>query len=496
MGIYISNYRDRLDISYLLYNTQRPIVNTKLAKYIHTDVLPCGENAVVMIGCYTGQNSDDSIIFNQSSIDRGLFRSTTFKKWDSKIEKNQSTSQDDMFMKPDISKLESIKQISYDKLNDKGYVPEETEVENNDVIIGKVTPIQRDKAGKTMKDSSLVYKSNERATIDRVFTNIQDAEGYDMIKIRTRSERIPKVGDKYCSRHGQKGTIGLTLHESDMPFTEEGIVPDLIVNANAIPSRMTIAQLLECLVGKIAAVKGCEMDATSFSDVDIEGLKDELQKLGYDRNATETMYNGMTGQKFKIPIFIGPTYYQRLKHLVSDKMHCLTSSHKVLTTTGWRHIYDISKMDKVATLNRKENKIEYHNPLEIHRYENGEKKLLYHIKNRNIDTITTEGHRMLVDGELVEVRNIIGKKKYRNMYGEFEVDHDTQVKKYYSNQNVYCLTVPNEVFYVKNKDLEYWTGNSRARGSVTMLTRQPCEGRSKDGGHKCGESSILPQRAN
>lgn len=683
MGFYSSNYRDRLDISYILYNTQKPLVNTKIAKYVHTDILPCGENAIVALACYSGLNQDDSLIYNQTSIDRGLFRSTSLKKWMCKIEKNQSTSQDDIFMKPDVTKLTGTRHAVYDKLNDKGYVPEETLVENGDVIIGKVTPIQpAPGSNKCFKDSSEIYKSQEPAIIDRVFTGIYDSEGYEMIKIRTRSERIPKIGDKFCcfasdhdiltisgwkkvneitlndkvaclingntleyknpthlqeydydgqlykiksnqidlvvtpnhrmyvgnrtgsnykiinaediygkrvtykknvenyispnpirefriqgvddlpdlildiepwltffgiwiaegctlrdwgvsfathkqrvknaleqtclqmniiihkhkdklnddiknawcindkrlvsyfkplsvgainkslpdwvwnlnqnqcqiliqgmllgdghtmengtcrydtsstqladdfqrlclhagwscnklikyeagheattsygevikstkdayrltiitkqnnplvnknikqdgtgrhdswinfdndelkntiknkvfccsvpgdgviyvrrngyvtwcgqSRHGQKGTIGLTMSQSDMPFTKEGISPDLIVNPQAIPSRMTIAQLIECLMGKVGAIKGMEVDGTSFNEIDIEKVKDMLENLGYERNATEFMYNGMTGQRLRIPIFIGPTYYQRLKHLVMDKMH-------------------------------------------------------------------------------------------------------------------------------------------------------------------------------
>ena len=686
MGFYSSNYRDRLDISYILYNTQKPLVNTKIAKYVHTDILPCGEQAVVALACYSGHNQDDSIVFNQTSIDRGLFRSISLKKWTCKIEKNQTTSQDDIFMKPDVSKLIGTRHAVYEKLNDKGYVPEETLIENGDVIIGKVTPIQpAPGSNKCFKDSSEIYKSQESAIIDRVFTGIFDNEGYEMIKIRTRSERIPKIGDKFCcytsdhdvltsngwkkineitlndkiaclinndtlqyqnpteiqeydyeeqlyyiksnqidlvvtpnhrmyvgnrnginykihkakdiygkrltykknvenynpinpmdkfkipgiegndklqdlfvdiepwltffgiwiaegctlrdwgvsfathkkrvkdaleevclqmklsihkhkdklndeeknawcisdkrlvayfkplsidavnkslpdwvwnltlsqcqtlikgmllgdghtmingtcrydtsstkladdfqklclhagfscnklikykaghksvtsygetiksttdayrltiitaqnnplvnknikangslrhdswinfnndelansiknkvfcctvpgdgiiyvrrngyvswsgqSRHGQKGTIGLTLSQSDMMFTKDGISPDLIVNPQAFPSRMTVAHLIECLFGKVGAIKGMEVDGTSFNEIDIEKIKDLLENLGFDRNGTEYMYNGITGQRLQIPIFIGPTYYQRLKHLVMDKMH-------------------------------------------------------------------------------------------------------------------------------------------------------------------------------
>jgi DNA-directed RNA polymerase II subunit RPB2 len=190
-----------------------------MAKYVHTDILPCGENAVVMIGCYTGHNQDDSIIFNQTSIDRGLFRSTSLKKWSSKIEKNQSTSQDDIFMKPDQSKLTGARHAVYDKLNDKGYVPEETLVENGDVIIGKVTPFKPEDSSSTKcyKDSSEIYKSQEPAIIDKVFTGIYDSEGYEMIKIRTRSERIPKTGDKFCSRHGLTLTRNRRLWNREVP---------------------------------------------------------------------------------------------------------------------------------------------------------------------------------------------------------------------------------------------------------------------------------------
>jgi DNA-directed RNA polymerase beta subunit len=198
MGWYATNYRDRADISYILYHTQTPLINTKLSKYIHTDILPCGENAIVMAGCYTGHNQDDSIVFNQTAIDRGLFRSSSLKKWSSKIEKNQSTSQDDLFMKPDQSKLAGTRHAVYDKLNDKGYVPEETTIVNGDVIIGKVTPIQpAPGSNKCYKDSSEIYKSGEPAIIDKVFLTT-DSEGSDMIKMRTRSIRIPKIGDKYC----------------------------------------------------------------------------------------------------------------------------------------------------------------------------------------------------------------------------------------------------------------------------------------------------------
>lgn len=781
LSIYSSNYRDRLDISYILYNVQKALVNTKISKYVHTDILPCGEQAVVAIACYTGHNQDDSIIFNQSSIDKGLFRSISLKKYISKVGKNQSTSQDDIFMKPDITKLTGTRHAIYDKLNDKGYVPEETHIENGDVIIGKVTPIQpAPGSNKCFKDSSEIYKSIENAIIDKVFTGIYDSEGYEMIKIRTRSERIPKIGDKFCcfdsehdiltfngwkkinkinlndkiaclingdtleyknplaiqeydydgrmykiksnqidlivtpnhrmyvgnkngknyeiilaediygkkltykknvenynpqnpikefkingiddlpdlifdielwlkffgiwiahgciissnddlklvidnqkvkeilicifqtmnikhtiykddinnnskdtfritdtrivkyfeqlefknktlpiwiwnltqiqsqilidgillnndiysydtsstqfaddfqrlclhagwscdkilksntitssdeiiestkniwrltvittqnnplvneninvdgtnrqdtwinfdndelknsiknkvyccsvpddgviyvrrngysvwcgqSRHGQKGTIGLTLSQSNMPFSEDGISPDLIINPQGIPSRMCVGHLLECLFGKAGALMGMEVDGTSFNDMDIEKVKDILEKYGYERNATEYLYNGMTGQKMYTPIFIGPTYYQRLKHLVMDKMHCMRADlTDVLTIDGWKKYDEFTKDDLIATLI--DNKLVYEKPKEIYYYPNFNDKL-YHISNSNIELDVTLEHRMWVSKLVKEpeetqlydfeyAKDIIGKERRYKKDAEWDV---------------------------------------------------------------------------
>lgn len=235
MGIYATNYRDRADISYILYNTQRPLVTTRSQKYYYTDKIPYGENAIVAIMCYSGYNQEDSVIMNQSAVDCGFMRCTSLKKYQTTIQKNQSTSQDDVFRKPDKTKVVGMKLASYDKLNEDGIVPEETRIENNDVIIGKISPIQPiGNSTKTFKDSSEIYKAHVSGAIDRVWTKIYNAEGYEMRKVRIRSERIPHIGDKTCSRHGQKGTIGITLPASDMPFTKNGIQPDLCVNPNAI----------------------------------------------------------------------------------------------------------------------------------------------------------------------------------------------------------------------------------------------------------------------
>ena len=973
MSLYASNYKVRFDITYILYNVQRPLVNTKASKYIHTDILPCGENCYVMIGCYSGYNQDDSIIVNQTAIDRGLFRSISLKKWDSKIERNQSTSQVDVFRKPEPETLVGSRHANYDKLNDKGFTDEETEIENGDVIIGKVTPIQPiPGSNKHFKDSSTIYKSHEKAIIDKVIYGIQNAEGYDMIKIRTRSERVPKIGDKYCcttsdhevltesgwkfineitledkvatlqngntleyhnptavqeydcneelykiksnqidlvvtknhrmyvgpergngeykilqaheiygkkrrykknvenykvekdithinfkakkkedrlcleidpwltffgiwiaegctlrtwgvsfathkqrvkdaleeccrqmnleirkhkdkinddqrnawcinnkrlvryfkklsvgainkslpkwvwrlnkeqcrkliagmmlgdghtmengterydtsstqladdfqklclhagwscnkmikykaghesvkkdgyviksnvdayrltiiksqnnplvnknitktgenrhdsyvtfddedlqnciknkvfcctvpgdgimymrrngvvcwcgnSRHGQKGVIGLTMSESDLPFTKDGIVPDIIINPNAIPSRMTVAHLMETLYGKVACFKGIESDATAFQKCDLKDVGDSLEGFGYNRDGTEIMYSGITGEEILHDFFIGPIYYQRLRHLVSDKMHCLSCNiSEVLTENGWKKHNELVLEDKVATL--VDNRVVYEKPKNIFHYPyfNGK---MYHVSNDNIDLDVTMNHRMWVSKEKSNnewskydfeyAENIIGKRRkykqtclnnnkaneeYNKEYNDSDIlekdgirllpdwvfslsqkqsqifinrleiierEYDGDILKSCSylschktlidqlqqlclhagytgiiskpndNENiwkiniilveeeqslvinydnsindfsyeyiydykggVFCVEVESGVFMVRQNGKPCWTGNSRARGPVTTLTRQAPEGRSKDGGLKCGE---------
>lgn len=658
MGLYATNYRKRMDISYILYNPQKPLVTTRTAKYVGTEILPSGENVMVAIACYTGYNQEDSLIFNKTSVERGIFRSMTLKKYISTIQKNQSTAQDDVFMKPDPTKVIGMRHGSYEKLNDKGYVTEETTIVNGDIILGKVTPIQDsgNNNNKQFKDSSEIYRSTAPGVVDRVYIGIQNQDGHETRKILVRSDRTPHIGDKFCcytedhqilttdgwisinkltinhkvaslvnkgttlkytnpikifkynikdnlyvidnshiklkvtknhrmyvarpncpykiettekikgmcviykknvkkyniisvtptsyiiydnkniymsisydiwlqfygyvfghillneyndfiitnnkiqlllssivlnnniniskdknniwtitdkcfieqimpfvlngkfpnwvwtlsmsnciilltnlllnvenktfitknvnfaddlqrlclhagcaaniyystnniytvkvlninsceitinkqnqyhliknintglpsdkyeyydgdvyccdvggdgiiyirhsglplwcgnSRHGQKGTCGILLNGIDMPFNKFGVRPDIIVNANAIPSRMTIGQLIECLVGKIGALDGFDIDGTPFENYDIDKIEQQLTSLGYDSKGYEELYNGMTGEKLKVMIFFGPTYYQRLKHMVEDKIHARSRGTRALLT--------------------------------------------------------------------------------------------------------------------------------------------------------------------
>ena len=267
-------------------------------------------------------NQEDSIIFNQSAIDRGIFKAETLKKYHSEIMKNPSTSQDDIFTKPDRNKVTGMKQANYDKLNDKGYAPEETIIDNEDIIIGKVSPIQpTGNNNKVYKDSSELFKTNVKGVVDRVHTGIYNSEGYEMYNVRVRMERTPIPGDKFTNRSGQKGTVGMVYPQKDMPFTESGMVPDLILNPHGYPSRMSLGQFIEAMASKEAAESGHFVDGTPFNDYDVKQLPESLKKLGFSPHGTETMYCGLTGRKMDVEIFIGPVYTIRLKHMVLDKVH-------------------------------------------------------------------------------------------------------------------------------------------------------------------------------
>lgn len=322
IGTYLSSYKDRMDISQILYHPQIPLVTTQAMKYNGCLDLPYGENAIVAIASYTGYNQEDSIIFNQSAIDRGIFRADTLKKYHSEIQKNPSTSQDDLFTKPDRNKVTGMKQGNYDKLNDKGIAPEETIINNEDIIIGKISPIQpTGNNNKVYKDNSEIFKSNVQGVVDRIHTGIYNSEGYEMYNVKVRMERKLISGDKMTTRHGQKGTVGITYSQKDMPFTESGIVPDLILNPHGYPSRMSLGHFIECIASKEAAETGRFVDGTPFNNYNIKQIPEALKKLGYNPHGTEKMYCGLTGRQMDVEIFIGPVYNIRLKHMVLDKVH-------------------------------------------------------------------------------------------------------------------------------------------------------------------------------
>lgn len=320
IGIHLTNHNDRFDtFSHVLYYPQRPFVSNRMMNHINSDKLPTGINVIVAIASYGGYNQEDSIIFNKASVDRGLFSSTFYRTYKEEEKKNQLTGEEDIFCKPDTEKLLFPKPCDYSKLNHNGFVPKNTFVSNGDIIVGKVMPLKNNTEYK-YRDSSASLRNNEEGYIDDNYIDT-NGDGYKFCKVRIRSNRIPTIGDKFSSRHGQKGTMGMIYREEDMPYTKDGIKPDIIMNPHAVPSRMTIAQLLECILGKTCSLKGNLGDGTAFNRIDVHDIADVLEENGYQGHGNEVLYNGFSGEQIKTSIFIGPTYYQKLKHMSGDKIH-------------------------------------------------------------------------------------------------------------------------------------------------------------------------------
>lgn len=331
MGVYSSNFQVRMDtMAHVLHYPQKPLATTRAMEYMHFRELPSGINCIVGIATYTGYNQEDSLIMNQSSIDRGLFRSSFFRTYTDEAKWTPGAYNpltDENFEAPNKQGSVHMKHGSYEKLGADGLADPGERVSNSDILIGKTVahPII-DHSGTTTsyvrKDTSTSMRSNEAGIVDQVMLSTTK-DGNKYCKVRVRNLRVPQIGDKFASRHGQKGTIGMTYRMEDMPFTCEGICPDIIVNPHAIPSRMTIGHLVECLMGKVGSLLGEEGDATPFMDaMTVEKISSVLHNdCGYQKHGNECLYNGHTGKPLDTLIFIGPTFYQRLKHLVDDKIH-------------------------------------------------------------------------------------------------------------------------------------------------------------------------------
>lgn len=334
LGVYALNFDQRMDkTSYVLTYPSRPLVDTRLMNFIQLNKIPSGCQIHVAIMTHTGYNMEDSLLINKGSIDRGMFGATIYH---TEKDEDKNIIRDEIIRcKPDPAKTRGIKFGNYDKVNSQGFIPENTLVEDRDVIIAKIIPIKENRNDPTkvikFEDQSHVFSTAEDTYIDKNYSG-RNGDGYNCAKVRTRTYRKPGFGDKFSSRHGQKGTCGNIIPEDDMPFTKDGMRPDIIINPHAIPSRMTIGQLKEMLLGKVLLALGLFGDGTSFGTLDVKTIAEELQKLGYESYGNEVMYNGLTGEQLETSIFMGPVYYQRLKHMVADKVHSRATGPMVSLT--------------------------------------------------------------------------------------------------------------------------------------------------------------------
>jgi len=335
VSLYHSNFPVRLDkMGVVLNNGQIPLVKSRYLAKINHEEHPYGENVIVGIMCYNGYNVEDAILINEGSVNRGLFRTTYYNMYETYEEKSKvgNSQIDTRFANIEDENVIGLKPgYDYGALDEAGLVKEHTMVDDKTVLIGKVITNLDDPEVST--DASVFPKKGQLGYVDKTFITEGD-EGKRIAKVRIRHERIPNIGDKFCSRCGQKGTIGLLVPEADMPFTEDGIRPDIIVNPHALPSRMTIGQLVETLMGKACTIYGGFGDCTAFTN---KGPKHKmfgsmLRNVGFQSSGNQLLYNGLTGEQLTMDVFFGPTYYMRLKHMVKDKINYRARGPRTLLT--------------------------------------------------------------------------------------------------------------------------------------------------------------------
>jgi DNA-directed RNA polymerase subunit B len=327
LGIYAVNFPFRSDSrSHILHYPQTPLVQTKPMDVIGYNLRPSGQNCVVAVLSFGGYNMEDALIFNKASLERGLTRSTFYRIYDAECRQYLGGLRDRLVV-PEAGIRGFRGEKYYRFLEEDGVVSIEAEVKGGDVLIGRMSPPRFLEEYKefeikapTMRDSSVDMRVSETGVVDATFIT-ETNEGSKLVKVRVRNERIPELGDKFASRHGQKGVIGMVVPQEDMPFSVDGIVPDIIVNPHAFPSRMTIGQFLESLAGKAAASVGAPFDGTPFVNKKGDVLKRMLIDLGLSHSGRDVMYDGVTGEKYVVDVFIGLIYYQKLHHMVSDKIH-------------------------------------------------------------------------------------------------------------------------------------------------------------------------------
>jgi len=327
LGIYATNFQQRVDSrSHILHYPQVPMVETALMATMGYKLRPSGQNYVVAVLSFEGYNMEDALVFNKASIERGLGRSTFFRIYEAECRQYLGGLKD-KFILPEAGTRGYRGEQYYRLLEPDGIIGLESGVAGGDVLIGRISPPrfleeykEFEVKGPSMRDTSVDMRPSETGIVDAIFITAS-GEGSKLVKVRVRDQRIPELGDKFASRHGQKGVIGLIVPQEDMPFTEDGIVPDVIVNPHAIPSRMTVGQFIESLAGKVAAVRGKPVDGTPFSNETPEELRKTLVKLGFSNTGSEVFYSGVTGQKFVADVYVGVIHYQKLHHMVADKIH-------------------------------------------------------------------------------------------------------------------------------------------------------------------------------
>lgn len=335
IGAPVDNFLIRSDTKFnILTYAQRPLVQTKTDSILKAH--PYGQNVVIAVMCWEGFNLNDAIVLNRSSIERGLFRSFYFRTYET-MKKRYWGGQEDSISIPEPGIKGYRGEDAYKDLGPDGIINPETPVGSDSVIIGKTSPLRFLTGGdfttdiENKRESSVTVRYGERGISDKILIT-ETPNGEQLIKVRIRDERIPELGDKFATRHGQKGVTALLVPQEDMPFTSNGVVPDVVFNPHGIPSRMTVSQLLEIIAGKYSAHSGKIIDGTAFSGTKEEEIRNGMLKLGFRDDGKETLYDGKTGKAYEVMIFTGITYYMKLDHMVADKIHARSKGPVTLLT--------------------------------------------------------------------------------------------------------------------------------------------------------------------
>jgi DNA-directed RNA polymerase II subunit RPB2 len=333
IGTFSTEHSARVDtVAHTLHFPQTPLVQTSAHALSNCAHMPSGTNVIVAVLSYTGFNQEDSIIMNRDALQRGLFRSTIYKSFKDE-EKGIGT---------DVERFGTIppaaigsRKADYSKVEEDGLPLIGQSMENGDVLVGKymsTSQLGSDRKKRSVQvDHSSILACSETMHVDRIYLTT-NKDGARLVRVKLHAVRTPEIGDKFSSHHGQKGVIGIILPQVDMPFTVDGITPDLIINPHALPGRMTVAQLIESLLGKVCCLKGEIGDGTPFGNIHPGQIGDQLGALGFESRGNETLFNGMTGEPLQATVNIGPVHYQRLRHCVVDKVHARSRGPVQLVT--------------------------------------------------------------------------------------------------------------------------------------------------------------------
>lgn len=338
IGIFATNYLERTDTkSNIMVYPQEPLVQTHAHKIINYASHPNGMNIVIVIGCYEGYNIEDAVVINKSSLQRGLLWSYLYRTYEAE-QKRYLGGQEDVIGIPEAGVRGYAGEDAYKHLPEDGVINPEERVDSEKVLIGRMSPLrflgtmdQFITGVENIRETSVKLRYGDEGVVDRVFLS-ETTDGTKISKVVIRDLKVPEIGDKLASRHGQKGIIGLVVPEEDMPFTEDGIVPDIVFNPHGIPSRMTMGQLLEIVAAKVAALSGKKIYSSIFSPTPEKEVRTLLTKYGFQDDGKENMYDGKTGRKMESQVFIGSMFYQKLDHLVSNKIHVRSRGPVTLLT--------------------------------------------------------------------------------------------------------------------------------------------------------------------